>query len=160
MVNITGGTFTNTTVNDEIIDESYRGQLTKYFVISLSSTTGGTASLSKTKAVKGEAVTVTYTASTGYIFSSITATNAAVSGNTVTPNGNGDVVVTVHFTSTRPQYTYTGSSTFIDDGNGNWRIKFLTSGTLTFTNLGTGVNGIDVFLVGGGGSGYYRSNNQ
>ena len=160
IVNITGGTFTNTTVNDEIIDENYRGQLTKYFVISLSSTTGGTASLSKTKAVKGEAVTVTYTASTGYIFSSITATNATVSGNTVTPNGNGDVVVTVHFTSTRPQYTYTGSSTFIDDGNGNWRIKFLTSGTLTFTNVGNGINGIDVFLVGGGGSGYYRSNNQ
>lgn len=156
VVNITGGTFTNTTVNDEIIDENYRGQLTKYFVISLSSTTGGTASLSKTKAVKGEAVTVTYTASTGYIFSSITATNATVSGNTVTPNGNGDVVVTVHFTSTRPQYTYTGSSTFIDDGDGNWRIKFLTSGTLTFTSLGIGTSGIDIFLVGGGGGGSSR----
>ena len=48
-----------------------------------------------------------------------------------------------------PQYEYTGQSTFIDDGGGNWRIKFLTSGTLTLTRDIE----IDVFLVGGGGSG-------
>ena len=50
-----------------------------------------------------------------------------------------------------PLYTYTGESTFIDDGNGNWRIKFLTSGTLTFTNMAS--TNIDVFCVGGGGGG-------
>ena len=72
----------------------------------------------------------------------------------------GDHTLYAHWVSSKPTYTYTGSSQLIDDGNGNWRIKFLTSGTLTFTNVGNGINGIDVFLVGGGGSGYYRSNNQ
>ena len=48
-----------------------------------------------------------------------------------------------------PQYEYTGQSTFIDDGGGNWRLKFLTSGTLTLKNKIT----VDVFLVGGGGGG-------
>ena len=46
--------------------------------------------------------------------------------------------------------TYTGSKTILDDGNGNWRIKFLTSGTLTFLK---DPKGIDLFLAGGGGSG-------
>jgi len=46
-------------------------------------------------------------------------------------------------------YTYTGSSTVIDDGYGNWRIKFLTSGD--FTPKIDMI--IDVFLVGGGGGG-------
>lgn len=36
---------------------------------------------------------------------------------------------------------------------GNWKIRFLTSGTLTFTKL-NGWNGqLDVFFVGGGGAG-------
>ena len=49
-----------------------------------------------------------------------------------------------------PLYTYTGTSILIDDGNGNWRIKFLTSGTLRFAkNPGQ----LDVFCVGGGGAG-------
>lgn len=52
-----------------------------------------------------------------------------------------------------PEYTYTGESELIDDEDGNWRIKFITSGTLTFTSLGTSSNAIDVFLVGGGGAG-------
>lgn len=51
-----------------------------------------------------------------------------------------------------PEYTYTGSHQLIDDGDGNWRIKFLTSGTLTFSKK---PKNIDVFLVGGGGSGGY-----
>ena len=48
-----------------------------------------------------------------------------------------------------PKYEYTGQSSFIDDGSGNWRLKFLTSGTLTLKNKIT----VDVFLVGGGGAG-------
>jgi hypothetical protein len=48
-----------------------------------------------------------------------------------------------------PEFTYTGTYTLIDDGNKNWRIKFLTSGTLTPLKDMT----IDVFLVGGGSSG-------
>ena len=52
-----------------------------------------------------------------------------------------------------PEFTYTGEYEFIDEGEGSWRIKFKTSGRLTFTNLGSAQNGIDIFLVGGGGGG-------
>ena len=48
-----------------------------------------------------------------------------------------------------PLFTYTGNCEIVDDSNGNWKIRFLTSGNLTFTR---NVD-IDVFLVGGGGSG-------
>lgn len=53
-----------------------------------------------------------------------------------------------------PTYTYTGSHQLLDDGNFNWRLKLLTSGTLTFTHLGSAESqGAQVFLVGGGGGG-------
>ena len=53
-----------------------------------------------------------------------------------------------------PAYTYTGQHQLINDGNFNWRIKFLTSGTLTFSSLGSANGkGLNVFLVGGGGGG-------
>lgn len=55
-----------------------------------------------------------------------------------------------------PQFTYTGSFTLLDDGNKNWRLKLLTSGTLTFSKLGKGNGSIDVFLVGGGAGGAYN----
>lgn len=51
-----------------------------------------------------------------------------------------------------PEFTYTGNYSLIDDGGGDWRIKFLTSGVLTFTRLGNAKGGIDLFLVGGGGA--------
>lgn len=54
-----------------------------------------------------------------------------------------------------PEFTYTGEYKMLDDGDNNWRIKFLSSGTLTFQMLKGAVNGIDVFLVGGGGKGAY-----
>jgi len=54
-----------------------------------------------------------------------------------------------------PEFTYSGEYTFIEDSDKDWRIKFLTSGKLTFTKLGNAKKGIDVFLVGGGGSGGY-----
>ena len=51
-----------------------------------------------------------------------------------------------------PRFAYTGQYQLIDDGRAgsrrNWRIRFLTSGVLTFDRLSTP---IDVFLVGGGG---------
>lgn len=59
-------------------------------------------------------------------------------------------------------YTYSGSHEKIDDGSGNWRIKFKSSGTLVFTNLGKWDGKLDVFLVGGGcagGSGYWDAGN-
>lgn len=51
--------------------------------------------------------------------------------------------------STPYNFTYTGNCTIIDDGNNNWRVKFLTSGTFK-SNVSTN---IDIFLVGGGGGG-------
>ena len=51
-----------------------------------------------------------------------------------------------------PKFTYTGTYEYIDDGGGNWRIKFLTSGTFTPLKNMTA----DAFLVGGGAGGGYR----
>lgn len=48
-----------------------------------------------------------------------------------------------------PKFTYTGNYELIEDGGGNWRIKFLTSGIFTPAK---GMS-VDVFLVGGGGGG-------
>ena len=57
-----------------------------------------------------------------------------------------------------PAYTYTGSHQLIDDGNFNWRLKLLTSGTLTFSHLGSAESrGAQAFLVGGGGAGAHHS---
>lgn len=62
--------------------------------------------------------------------------------------------------NTIPDFTYTGDFEIVSDDDqpitvsqGNWKIRFLTSGTLTFTSLNGAENGIDVFLVGGGGGG-------
>ena len=53
-----------------------------------------------------------------------------------------------------PTYTYTGSQQLIDEGNFNWRLRLLTSGTLTFSYVGSaGTQGAQAFLVGGGGGG-------
>ena len=51
-----------------------------------------------------------------------------------------------------PTYTYTDSQQLIDEGNFNWRLRLLTSGTLAFSHLGSAESsGAQVFLVGGGG---------
>ena len=70
-----------------------------------------------------------------------------------------DYTITISF-NTIPDFTYTGNFEIVNDSDkpiatsqGNWKIRFLTSGTLTFTALNGAENGIDVFLVGGGGSG-------
>lgn len=55
---------------------------------------------------------------------------------------------------TLPGFTYTGTYSVVDDGDAGWRIKFLTSGTLTLSSPRI----IDVFLVGGGASGNAGSN--
>lgn len=62
--------------------------------------------------------------------------------------------------SSIPDFTYTGSYKITDDSGkeisvtqGDWRIRFLTSGTLTFSALNGADKGIDVFCVGGGAGG-------
>ena len=52
-----------------------------------------------------------------------------------------------------PTFTYTGSYTLLDDGDDNWRIKFLTSGTFTLAKSVT----CDIFCVGGGAGGGYST---
>jgi hypothetical protein len=59
-----------------------------------------------------------------------------------------------------PSFLYNGTSKIVDDNDNvitqslkNWKIKFLTSGTLNLTNLNGATGGIDVFCVGGGGNG-------
>lgn len=49
-----------------------------------------------------------------------------------------------------PKYTYTGNSELIKDSEDDWRIKFTTSGKLTWLSK---TMKIDVFGVGGGGGG-------
>ena len=46
-------------------------------------------------------------------------------------------------------YSYSSSNQPIDDGDGNWRVKFLSSGTLTVVEDMF----VDIFAVGGGGNG-------
>lgn len=59
-----------------------------------------------------------------------------------------------------PDFSYTGNYEIVDDednvitsSDSNWKVRFLTSGTLTFNVLKGATNGIDVFCVGGGGGG-------
>lgn len=62
--------------------------------------------------------------------------------------------------NTIPEFTYTGDYEIVNDADepittsqDNWKIRLLTSGTLTFNTLNGAENGIDVFCVGGGGCG-------
>lgn len=64
-----------------------------------------------------------------------------------------------------PAFSYTGDFEIVNDSDesitysrDNWKIRFLSSGTLTFTKLNGAIKGIDVFLVGGGGGGGYKGN--
>lgn len=52
-----------------------------------------------------------------------------------------------------PKFTYTGAYNYIDDGGGNWRIKFMTSGVFTPKKDLL----VDVFLVGGGAGGLHST---
>lgn len=54
---------------------------------------------------------------------------------------------------TLPSYTFTGQHLLLDDGNGNWRIKLLSSGVLEWMSPDAL---LDIFMVGGGASGTSR----
>ena len=125
----------------------------------------------------GEVITLISPTRTGYTFIGWTVTigNGVISGNTLTMgNSNTTIVANWKASTTIPIFTYTGSCQIVDDsGNiisntstcgksdsglqstwtGNWKIYFLTSGTLNFSFLGSASNGIDTYLVGGGGGG-------
>jgi hypothetical protein len=57
---------------------------------------------------------------------------------------------------TESDFTFTGSKVWVDDLQGNWRLKFTSSGTFTPKKKVK----IDVFLVGGGGGGRNGVGNQ
>lgn len=73
---------------------------------------------------------------------------STIIGNPIMLGGGGDITIP----TIGKDFTWTGGDgtyQVLDDGDKNWRIKFLSSGV--FTPLKT--MAVDVFLVGGGGSG-------
>ena len=60
------------------------------------------------------------------------------------------VVINFTYKVGTPAFTFTGNYKIENEGTADWKIYFLTSGTLTFTEEPPR---IDVFLVGGGGGG-------
>ena len=143
---------------------------------------GGTTSQSFKGTYKtNEVITLINPTRTGYTFTgwSVTSGNSILSGNKLTM-GSENTTITANWkaSTTIPMFTYTGNCEIVDDSDnvlsdtttcgksisstestwtGNWKIRFLTSGTLTFTTLNGASNGIDVFLVGGGGGSSGRS---
>ena len=130
---------------------------------------GGTTSQSFNTTYKtNEVITLINPTRAGYIFTgwSVTSGNSILSGNTLTM-GSENTTITANWeaSTTIPIFTYTGSYEIVDDNDNvindpttwteNWKIRFLTSGTLTFTTLNGASNGIDAFLVGAGGGGGY-----
>ena len=135
--------------------------------------TGGTDSTTIVHGTKqGSYPDITLPTMSGYIFNGY---YDSASGGTQYYNSSGQSVrdwdktsnttLYAHWKASArvPSFTYTGSYQVVDDNDnvisspstyiGNWKIRFLTSGTLTFSNS-TGLDsGIDIFVVGGGGTG-------
>ena len=97
-----------------------------------------------------------------YYIKATKGTDTATESYTITEYGVYRITMSY---ATVPEFTYTGSYEVVHDDDtpipdittyneANWKIRFLTSGTLTFTSLNGAADGIDVFLVGGGGGGY------
>jgi len=113
---------------------------------------------------EGSSITIEAPTKEGYMFDgwTVEGTGSSLAGNILTM-GNEDLKITANYTrlfnpvtsysctngsvgSEPYDITYTGTCEVIDDGNGVWRIRFLTSGTMTTKeNLV-----VDLFLVGGG----------
>lgn len=95
---------------------------------------------------------------TGATNASVSWSSAAIGSHTIyciVTNKAGSVrsrTATLTVKDPAMYYTYTGTAEKIDDGNGNWRIKLKTSGTLKFTAFGNWNGKVDVFCVGGGGA--------
>lgn len=60
------------------------------------------------------------------------------------------IVIKFTYQAGAPNFTYTGEYEFVNENSSDWKVRFLTSGTLTFVD---DVMPIDVFLVGGGAGG-------
>jgi len=98
----------------------------------------------------GYSVTIVNPTKSGYVFTgwTVSGDDSSMDGTTFTM-GTENAVITANWLAFSSMYTYTGTSSIINDGNSNWQIRFLTSGTFT-PNIDMS---IDAFLVGGGGGG-------
>ncbi len=90
----------------------------------------------------------------GWSTSSSATAATYTNGQSVTNINNGSN--TTLYAVWKNLFSYSGSYSVLSDGSGNWRIKFLASGTLTFNSSGNAVN-LDVFCGGGGGGGYTKT---
>ena len=90
----------------------------------------------------------------GWSTSSSATAATYTNGQSVTNINNGSN--TTLYAVWKNLFSYTGSKNVIHDGNGNWRIKFLTSGTFVANYNAS----LDVFAVGGGGAGTYATNDR
>lgn len=89
----------------------------------------------------------------------ITATDGSDSATevvSITTDGQTQNVTLTY--SQIPVFTYSGDYEIVDDEDnpitstqGDWKIRFLTSGTLRFSRLVGASGGVDIFCVGGGG---------
>lgn len=116
---------------------------------------GGTSTQDTINDIKtGEIQTLENPTRPGYIFRGweLVSGDAEISGNKLVAYDESVKIIAI-WEFAVPDFTYTGTYTLLNDTPDNWRIKFLTSGTLTFSRLGNAEDGIDVFLVGGGGAG-------
>jgi uncharacterized repeat protein (TIGR02543 family) len=98
----------------------------------------------------GDTVVISNPIKAGYVFTgwTVSGTGSSMYGDSFTM-GTTDATLTANWLAFASMFTYSGTKTIVDDGSGNWRIKFLTSGTFTpLVNMT-----IDLFLVGGGGGG-------
>ena len=133
---------------------------------------GSTTQTFNSSYLPGTTLSLTNPTRSGYEFTgwTVEGTGASISGTELTI-GTSDTTITANWVekvnpvlsyscynakagSSPYVLNYTGNCTVIDDGNGNWRVKFLTTGTLTMSKAIT----IDAFLVGGGGAGGGLSN--
>ena len=90
----------------------------------------------------------------GWSTSSSASAATYTNGQSVTNINNGSN--TTLYAVWKNLFSYTGSKNVIHDGNGNWRIKFYTSGTF-IANYNAS---LDVFAVGGGGAGTYAASDR
>ena len=90
----------------------------------------------------------------GWSTSSSATAATYTNGQSVTNINNGSN--TTLYAVWKNLFSYTGSKNVIHDGNGNWRIKFYTSGTFVANYNAS----LDVFAVGGGGAGTYAASDR
>lgn len=67
--------------------------------------------------------------------------------------GSGIVIIRSHRVANSLKYSYSGNSDYIQEDDNNWHMDITTNGTLNVTEEAT----VDIYLLGGGQSGYIGS---